>query len=151
MIVNSNTNQNTTSYKGPSWPWSKIEIQIKIHLLFTIMAKTATCNWLYFDWYYYLRSWPRLPLVTGYFVFYSKLLNIIRSIITNLTEKFFLKWKKNNHMVIHLQSNLYWEVTFGREKKWPYKTGDLLKQVQFRCSVWDCKGKSTDRNHESRA
>jgi len=29
------------------------------------------------------------------------------------------------------QSNLYSVVTFGTMKKWPYKTGDLLKEVQF--------------------
>ena len=30
-----------------------------------------------------------------------------------------------------IQSHLYLEVTFGTQKKWPYKTGDLLKEVQF--------------------
>jgi hypothetical protein len=28
-------------------------------------------------------------------------------------------------------SNLYKEVTIGRKKKWPYKTGDLLRNIQF--------------------
>ena len=32
---------------------------------------------------------------------------------------------------IHVQSNLYQEVTIGTNKKWSYKTGDLLKEVQF--------------------
>jgi hypothetical protein len=31
----------------------------------------------------------------------------------------------------NIQSNLYWEVTFGTKKNWAYKTGDLLKEVQF--------------------
>jgi hypothetical protein len=30
-----------------------------------------------------------------------------------------------------VQSNLYYEVTFGRKIKWPYKKDDLLKEVQF--------------------
>ena len=30
-----------------------------------------------------------------------------------------------------IQTNLYQEVTFGKKKKWPYKTGDLLKEAQF--------------------
>jgi len=33
---------------------------------------------------------------------------------------------------ITLQSNLYQEVTIGTKEKWPYKTGDLLKEVQFK-------------------
>ena len=32
---------------------------------------------------------------------------------------------------IQLQSNLYQEVTFGKRKTWPCKTGDLLKEVQI--------------------
>jgi len=42
----------------------------------------------------------------------------------------------NNHLLIHenLQSNLYQEVTFGTKKKWPYKRGDLLKEVQY---IWN--------------
>ena len=28
-------------------------------------------------------------------------------------------------------SNLYQEVTFGTKKMWPYKTGDLLKEIQL--------------------
>jgi hypothetical protein len=28
-------------------------------------------------------------------------------------------------------SNLYKEVTIGRKNKWPYKTGDLLRNIQF--------------------
>jgi len=28
----------------------------------------------------------------------------------------------------YIQSNLYKEVAFGTKKKWPYKTGDLLKR-----------------------
>ena len=33
---------------------------------------------------------------------------------------------------VHVQSNLYSEVmTFETTKKWPYKTGDLLKEVQL--------------------
>jgi len=32
---------------------------------------------------------------------------------------------------LNIQSNLYLEVTFGTKKKWPYKTGDLLKEVEF--------------------
>jgi hypothetical protein len=31
------------------------------------------------------------------------------------------------------QLNLYWKVTFWTKKKWPYKKGDLLKEVQF---IW---------------
>jgi len=31
----------------------------------------------------------------------------------------------------HVQLNLYLEVTFDKKKKWPDKTGDLLKEVQF--------------------
>ena len=35
-------------------------------------------------------------------------------------------------LIYGIQSNLYLEVmTFGTQKKWSYKTGDLLKQVQF--------------------
>jgi hypothetical protein len=30
-----------------------------------------------------------------------------------------------------IQSNLYLEVTFETKRKWPYKTGDLLKEVQL--------------------
>jgi len=30
-----------------------------------------------------------------------------------------------------IQSNVYLEVTFGTKKKWPYNTGDLLKEVKF--------------------
>jgi len=30
-----------------------------------------------------------------------------------------------------LQSNLYKKVSFGTKKRWPYKTGDLIKEVQF--------------------
>jgi hypothetical protein len=30
-----------------------------------------------------------------------------------------------------VQSNLYEEVSFGTKTKWPYKTGDLLKEVDF--------------------
>ena len=33
----------------------------------------------------------------------------------------------------YVQSNLYLEVTFRTKKKWPYKTGDFLKEVQF---IW---------------
>jgi len=29
--------------------------------------------------------------------------------------------------ILYIQSNLYLEVTLGRKKKWPFKTGDLLK------------------------
>jgi len=32
---------------------------------------------------------------------------------------------------LEAQSNLYYEVTFGSKKKCPYKTGDLLKEVEF--------------------
>ena len=39
--------------------------------------------------------------------------------------------KEINYLSIHVQSNLYYEVTFGTNKKWSYKTGDLLKEVQF--------------------
>jgi len=35
---------------------------------------------------------------------------------------------------LYIQSNLYSEVTFWTKKKWPYKTGDLLKEVQF---IWN--------------
>jgi hypothetical protein len=30
-----------------------------------------------------------------------------------------------------IQSNLYKEITFGTKKKWAFKTGDFLKDVQF--------------------
>jgi hypothetical protein len=30
-----------------------------------------------------------------------------------------------------VQSNLYKEVTFVTKKKWSYKTGDILKEIQF--------------------
>jgi hypothetical protein len=33
-----------------------------------------------------------------------------------------------------IQSNVYLEVTFGTKKKWPYNTGDLLKEVKF---IWN--------------
>jgi hypothetical protein len=32
---------------------------------------------------------------------------------------------------MYVKSNLYQEVTFGTKKTSPYKTGDLLKEVQF--------------------
>ena len=32
---------------------------------------------------------------------------------------------------IYIYSNLYKEVTFGTKKKWYFKTGDPLKEVQF--------------------
>jgi len=31
-----------------------------------------------------------------------------------------------------IQSSLYLEVTLGTNRKQPYKTGDLLKQVKFK-------------------
>jgi hypothetical protein len=31
----------------------------------------------------------------------------------------------------NVQTNLYYEVNFGTKKKWPFKTGDLLKEVKF--------------------
>jgi hypothetical protein len=40
----------------------------------------------------------------------------------------------NNYIIpgtVSIQSNLYLEVTFEKKKKWPYKTGDLLKGDQF--------------------
>ena len=36
-----------------------------------------------------------------------------------------------DHYKNEIQTNLYYEVTFGTKKKWPHKTGDLLKEVQF--------------------
>jgi hypothetical protein len=30
-----------------------------------------------------------------------------------------------------VQLHLYYEITFKTKKKWPYKTGHLLKDVQF--------------------
>jgi len=38
---------------------------------------------------------------------------------------------------INLQSNLHKEVTFGTKKKWPYKTGDLLKRFNFYETFYD--------------
>ena len=40
-------------------------------------------------------------------------------------------------------SNLYSEVTFGTKKKWSFKTGDLLKEVQFirLLNRGDCMGR----------
>jgi hypothetical protein len=35
---------------------------------------------------------------------------------------------------------VYLEVTFGTKKKWPYKTGGLLKEVQF---IWQDKKNMT--------
>ena len=35
------------------------------------------------------------------------------------------KW----HLLSFIQSNLYYKVIFGTMEKWPYKTGDLLKEV----------------------
>ena len=31
----------------------------------------------------------------------------------------------------NIQSNLYLEVTFRTKKGWPYRTGDLLKEVKL--------------------
>jgi hypothetical protein len=36
-----------------------------------------------------------------------------------------------NSTYVNIQSNLYQEVTFGMKKMWPYKTGDLLNEVQY--------------------
>ena len=42
-------------------------------------------------------------------------------------------------VVLHIQLNLYEEVTFGTKKKWPFKTGDLLKEghkkIHLKCSM----------------
>ena len=43
-----------------------------------------------------------------------------------------------------VQLNLNYEVTFGRKKKWPYKKGDLLNEVQFLWMfLWQDKKKMT--------
>ena len=48
----------------------------------------------------------------------------------NITE---MLWKVtlDNYYLKYMQSNLYQEVTFRTNKKWPYKTGDLVNEVQF--------------------
>jgi hypothetical protein len=38
------------------------------------------------------------------------------------------------YLSLDIQTNLNKEVTFGTKTKWPYKTGDLLKDVQF---IWN--------------
>jgi hypothetical protein len=49
-----------------------------------------------------------------------------------------LRFTKEYYLTI--QSNLYLEVTFGTKKNWPYKTGDLLKEVKFRWNfLWQKK------------
>ena len=45
-----------------------------------------------------------------------------------------IQWNQNRINYQKIQSNLYLEVIFGKKKKWPYKTGDLLKEVQF---IWN--------------
>ena len=43
-----------------------------------------------------------------------------------------------------MQSILNYEVTFGSKKKWPYKTGDILKEVPFIYNfLWQDKKKVT--------
>ena len=37
-------------------------------------------------------------------------------------------------LLAFIQSNLYVEVTVGTHRKWPFKTGDLLKELQF---IWN--------------
>jgi len=39
--------------------------------------------------------------------------------------------EKNYYYKMNIQSNLYKEFTFVTKKKWTFKTGDLLKDVQF--------------------
>ena len=41
---------------------------------------------------------------------------------------------KKNSGCNYRQTFIKRSVTFGTRKKWPYKTGDLLKEVQF---VWN--------------
>ena len=51
-----------------------------------------------------------------------------------LKDKVQLKYIMKNFSVIfnkNVQSNLYLEVTFGTKKKWSYKTGEFLKDVQL--------------------
>ena len=35
------------------------------------------------------------------------------------------------YLIAGVQSKLYYKVAFGTKIKWPYKTGDLLKEIQF--------------------
>jgi hypothetical protein len=42
----------------------------------------------------------------------------------------------------NVQSNLYLEVTFGTKKKWSYKTGEFLKDVQL---TWNFLGQGKKR------
>ena len=43
-----------------------------------------------------------------------------------------------------IQSNPYYEVTFGTKKKWSFKTGNLLKEVQFIWNfIWQDNKKTT--------
>ena len=43
--------------------------------------------------------------------------------------------------ILYTQSNLYQEVTFGIKQNWPYKTGDIMTEVQFitNCQLQDKK------------
>jgi hypothetical protein len=44
----------------------------------------------------------------------------------------------------YIQSDLYQEVIFGTKKMWPYKIGDLLKEIQFIWNfLWQDKKKVT--------
>jgi hypothetical protein len=39
--------------------------------------------------------------------------------------------RSRNTTGMTIQSKLYKEITVGTKIKWPYKTGDLFKEVQF--------------------
>ena len=44
---------------------------------------------------------------------------------------FIYYYKISIYIYIYTQSNLFYEVTFGTKRKWSFKTGDLLIEVQF--------------------
>ena len=72
-------------------------------------------------------------------IFYYELQNKIQSIllvIINYKTKCSGRpwWKKLAQAAeIYVQSNLYYGVTQGKDKKWPLKTSDPLIQVQLNC------------------
>ena len=127
----------------------KIETLLSIFGLYLLItASRIECYWtiLYlkhtFIWFYYSQSFKlfgfsNLSILSvpdeGYSWNTSCALNLISFYFLQNT-KWCYRLSFVLYLFLHIQSDLYYEDTFGTKKTWSFKTGDLLKEVQFICN-----------------